>query len=439
MKITSTLTQYWVKSDRPAVRAFFISILTLTVALLLALYSGVAAEMGNLVLAAVTALSSLVLAGWVGVTLVPVLARRTPLRWLAYRMEYRLTREGWFYIAGVFLVAMAALNTGNNLLFLILSSLIAIILMSGIFSTITLTGVGITLDLPAEIFAGETVRAGVELENEKLTLPSFSLRVEGVRGNGSGQAAVLETPVYFPYLPRHGCVRQWVPLVFPRRGVYSQEALRVVTRFPFGFLEKARRVNLRTEALVYPSVEASQDFRAVLPALQGSVESMKKGRGQDLHTLRDYQSTDSARHVHWKASARTGSLKVREFSREDDRRVFLVLDPALPEGMDRAVEKFERAVALCASIAWHFHETNAMLRFRTAGAETPLAPAGEIIWDVLRLLALIEPQPLSAEPGLIESLRGESELSKVVLTSRPPGSLPEDLWNSAYFVFLPEL
>jgi uncharacterized protein (DUF58 family) len=439
VNIGAILSQLLVKSDRPGVRAFFLSLLTLTVALLLALYSGVAAEMGNLILAAVTALSSLVLAGWVGVTLVPVLARRTPLRWLAYKMEYRLTREGWFYIAGIFVVALAALNTGNNLLFLILSSLVAVILMSGILSTITLTGVTITLDLPSEIFAGETVRAGVELENEKLTLPSFSLRVEGVPGKDSARAAVLETPVYFPYLPRHESVRQWVPLVFPRRGVYSQEALRVVTRFPFGFLEKARRVNLRTEVLVYPSVEPSQDFRAVLPALQGSVESLKKGRGQDLHTLRDYQTTDSARHVHWKASARSGTLKVREFSREDDRRVLLVLDPALPEGMERPAEKFERAVTLCASIAWYFHETNAMLRFRTAGAETPLAPAGEIIWDVLRLLALIEPRTLSAGPDLIESLRGESELSKVVLTSRAPGSLPEDLWNSAYFVFLPEL
>lgn len=439
MKTGAILSKILAKADRPGVRAFFLSLIILTAALLLALYSGVAAEMGNLALAAITGLASLVLAGWVGVTLVPVLARRTPLRWLAYRMEYRMTREGWIYIGGIFIVALAALNTGNNLLFLILSSLVAVILMSGILSTITLTGVSIALDLPGEIFAGETVRAGVELENEKLSLPSFSLRVESVPEQSSSRAAVLEAPVYFPYLPRNESVRQWVPLVFPRRGVYSQEALRVATRFPFGFLEKARRVHLSAEVLVYPSVAASPDFRAVLPALQGSVESLKKGRGQDLHALRDYRTTDSARHVHWKASARSGSLKVREFSREDDRRVLLVLDPALPESLERPAEKFERAVSLCASIAWYFHETGAMLRFRTAGAETPLAPAGEIIWDVLRILALVEPRTESSGSALIESLRGETELSKVVLTSRSPGSLPEDLWNSAYFVFLPEL
>jgi len=40
-------------------------------------------------------------------------------------MEYRITFEGWIYLGGIILVALAALNTGNNLLFLILASLIA--------------------------------------------------------------------------------------------------------------------------------------------------------------------------------------------------------------------------------------------------------------------------------------------------------------------------
>ena len=85
----------------------------------------------------------------------PVLAKRTPLRWIGYKMEYRITREGWIYIGGIIIVALAALNTGNNLLFLILASLIAIILMSGILSSITLSGVEMRLELPEHIFAGQ--------------------------------------------------------------------------------------------------------------------------------------------------------------------------------------------------------------------------------------------------------------------------------------------
>src|SRR5258706_270453 len=213
-------------------------------------------------------------------------------------------------------------------------SVIAIILMSGILSSITLSGVAMRLQLPEHIFAGQPVRASIELENEKLTLPSFSLRVEAVAAKNSPPAALLETPVYFPYLPKRGRVNQSVPMTFPARGVYRQEAFRIVTRFPFGFLQKAHRVDLRTDALVYPSVEPTREFFEIMPGLQGAIESRDNGRGQNLYALRDYVPTDSARHVHWKASARLGSLMVREFTREDETRVLLVLDPHVftPEG-----------------------------------------------------------------------------------------------------------
>jgi uncharacterized protein (DUF58 family) len=436
---SSSLPQVRAQAERPAWRAFSLSIASLAVALLLALYSGAAAEMGHPVIAGVSALSALILAGWVAITLVPVIARRTALRWIGYRVEYKLTREGWVYIGGVMAVAVAALNTGNNLLFLILASMIAIILMSGILSTFVLSGMAMSLELPEEIFAGEPLRALLELKNEKQSLPSFSLRVEGIPADGSAHAAVLETPVYFPYVPRRESAQHWVPLVFPRRGVYRQEAFRIVTRFPFGFLQKSRRIDLRKEALVYPSISASPDFLAVLPALQGSIESLKKGRGHDLHALRDYRPTDSARHVHWKASARTGTLMVREFSREDDRRVLLIFDPSLPADLPEAEAKFERAVTLCASIAWYFHETNAMLRFRIAGSETLLAPAGEIVSEVLRMLAFAQPAPPNDGFELLESLSRDPELSKIVLTSHARGSISEEMWKSAYYVFLPDL
>jgi uncharacterized protein (DUF58 family) len=440
LSVSSTVAQLWAKADRPGVRAFFVSIGALGVALLLALYSGAAAELGHSGLSIASALAALVVAGWVGVTLVPVLARRTPLRWIGYKMDYKITREGWVYIGGIFVVALAALNTGNNLLFLILASLIAVVLMSGILSSITLTGVEMRVELPEHIFAGQPVRAHVELENEKLTLPSFSLRVEAAKtkAKDSPAAALLGTPIYFPYLRKKERVRQSVPITFARRGVYRQDAFRIVTRFPFGFLQKARRVELRTEVLAYPSVEPAHDFLEILPALQGALESLNKGRGQDLYALRAYVPTDSARHIHWKASARSGSLMVREFTREDDCRVLLVLDPHI-SASSGALERFERAVTLCATIAWHFFERNAQLQFRSAGAETSLAPAEENIFGILRHLALAQALPPDPQHTLLADLAASPDLFKVIVTGQPRGSIPEALWHSSYVVFLEDL
>jgi len=429
------------RADRSGVRAFLVSLLALGVALVLALYSGAAARLGNLLLTSASALAALVLAGWVAVTLVPVLARRTPLRWIGYRMEYRVAREGWIYIGGIVLVALAAINTGNNLLFLILACLIASILVSGILSSLTLAGVELALELPEHIFAAQTVRGTVELKNEKLTLPSFSLRVEGAPKNGI-TAALLATPVYFPYLPRHEAVRQSVPLRFPKRGLYQQEAFRIVTRFPFGFLEKARRLDLKREALVFPSVEPSEEFLDVLPGVQGAIESLGKGRGQDLYALRDYLPTDSARHVHWKASARLGSLLVREFAREDDCRVLLVFDPHTRAGRNARgpeLENFERAVSLSAALAWSFRERGALLAYRSAAAEVPLAPAEENIFLVLRHLAVVEPIGLSERPNLLLDLAADPESFKVIVTLEERGSIPRQIWDSSYVIFAGEL
>jgi uncharacterized protein (DUF58 family) len=443
----SIIAQLWAKADRPAVRAFFLSIAALGVALLLALYSGAAAELGQVVLSIACALGALLVAAWVGITLVPVLAKRTPLRWIGYKMEYRVTREGWIYIGGVLIVAMAALNTGNNLLFLILSSLIAVILMSGILSSITLSGVAMRLELPEHIFAGQPVRALVELGNEKLTLPSFSLRVEAAKKKNSPPAALLDNAVYFPYLPKRDRVRQSVPITFARRGAYRQDAFRIVTRFPFGFLQKAHRVELQTEAVVYPSVEPAREFVEILPGLQGALESSSKGGGHDLYALRDYVPTDSARHVHWKASARLGSLMVREFTREDDCRVLLVLDPHTSSrdvaegaaGPAGAAARFERAVSLCAGIAWHFFERNAHLQFRSSGMETSLAPAEENIFAILRHLALAQPLPADPQHTLLSDLAASPDLFKVIVTSQARGSIPANLWHSSYVVFLEDL
>jgi uncharacterized protein (DUF58 family) len=441
--LTSTLNALLAKSDRPAVRAFFLSMTALTIALVLALYSGAAAQLGNLFLASASALTALVVAGWVAVTLVPTLAKRTPLRWLGYRMEYRITRDGWIYILGIVLVALAAINTGNNLLFLILASLIASILMSGILSSITLAGVELKLHLPEHIFAGQSVRASVELRNEKLTLPSFSLRVEAAKTKNQPAAAMLETPIYFPYLPRQQAVKQSVPLLFLQRGVYRQEAFKILTRFPFGFLQKARRMDLATEALVYPAVAASSEFLEVLPGLQGAMESHAKGRGQDLYALRGYLPNDSARHVHWKASARFGSLMVREFAREDDCRVLLVFDPqsaaAAATSQSNEKDSFERAVTFCAALAWNFHERNAQLEFRSADASTPPAPASENIFAILRHLALVQPIAPDSRPELLNQLAADPNSFKIIVTSQPRGSIPAGLWNTSYIVFASDL
>jgi uncharacterized protein (DUF58 family) len=441
----SLVGRWWRGLDHVGWRSFGIAMLALSGALVLALFSAAVAQAGRFIFAAVTAALSLGLAGWVGVTIVPALARRSSLRWIAYQIDYRLTREGIVYLTAVFILVMAAVNTGNNLLFMILGCCLAGILISGVLSRTVLTGIELKFDLPEHIFAEQPVLAELELRNEKKMWPSFSLRVIGE--NKEGTAQVLGSPVFFPYVPRASAARQKVELRFPRRGVYRQDAFGLRTRFPFSFFEKTRRVDSAMEIVVYPRVEPTEQFFEVLPLLSGEMASQFRGRGHELHSLREYLRTDSARFVDWKVSARSGRLMVREFAREDERRVMLVLDPFL--GPPRAElgrlaaseheERFERAVSMAACIAWHFHEINSVLQFRTHRFSTEMAPADEIIYDALRELAVIQPDNSVAGGDFLDDLANVHGIFKIVLTCRSQKSIPSALWSSSYFIFIDTL
>src|SRR6202451_682516 len=412
------IARLWNNRDRTGWRSFGIAMLVLSAALIVALFSAAAAQEGRVGVAAVSTIIALGLAGWVAVVIVPRLARRTSLRWFVYQVNYRLTREGIIYLVAVFILVLAAVNTGNNLLFMILACSLAGILISGVLSRAVLTGIDLKFDMPEHIFAEQPVLAELELRNEKDTWPSFSLRVAGE--NKKGAAEILSRPVFFPYIPRKGSARQKVELMFPRRGVYHQDTFGIRTRFPFGFFETSRKVDSHLEIVVdprvgTPRVAPTDQCYDVLPLLSGEMASHFRGRGHELHSLRNYLHTDSARFVDWKVSAKGGRLMVREFAREDERRVMLVLDPFIgppdpslgQNALAEHSEKFERAVTMAACIAWHFNEINSVLQFRTHRFTSSMAPAAEIIYDTLRELATLKAEDSAVGGTFLDDLATE--------------------------------
>jgi Protein of unknown function DUF58 len=475
------VNRWWRNADRAGWRHFGVAMGTLSVALLLLGLSGMLSDAGSPWLAAAAVLGALALAGWVALAIVPQLARRTSLRWLVYQVDYRLTREGMIYLGVILVLVLTSVNTGNNLLFLVLSCLLAGILVSGVLSRATLGGIDLKFALPEHIFAGQPLMTMIELTNQKEMWPSFSLRVVGLDSGSPAGTQILTRPVYFPHVAHLSAARQNVELLFPRRGIYRQDAFGIRTKFPFGFLEKTRRVENPLELVVYPAVEPTEEFFEILPLLSGEMASFFRGRGYELYSIREYEYADSARQVDWKATAKTGGLKVREFTREDERRVVLVFDPCVPpvptsnrwpdgspqapaagaQAGARAVQdmpgamlsaehprensisiegqRFERAVSLVACIAWHFYEVDAVMQFCTNRMATPVAAAAEIIYDALRELALVQPETSTQAGAFLDALAAEPDVFKIILTSRPRGSIPTALWSSSYFIFMDSL
>src|SRR4051794_40716615 len=183
--VNSTAKQGWRQAlaslftgvEREAWIRFLIAIFGLLFAFAAALLSTAAREAGNLIATVVLASSSLLLAGIVGVATVPYLARRAAVRRVRDALNYDVTREGGAYLVLTLLIAIAALNTGNNLLFLVVSAMLGAVLVSGVASAIVLMGIEVEFELPQHVFANQSYTAVVAVKNRRRFVPAFSVSV----------------------------------------------------------------------------------------------------------------------------------------------------------------------------------------------------------------------------------------------------------------------
>jgi uncharacterized protein (DUF58 family) len=105
------------------------------------------------------------------------------------RRTIRPTREGWWCLAVTVGLGLTAMNTGNNLLYLLESMVLALIVVSGALSEQSVRGVRVLARLPDEIFAGTPCTVGMRVRNTKTRRPSFSIALE--RPHGGERVAYL--------------------------------------------------------------------------------------------------------------------------------------------------------------------------------------------------------------------------------------------------------
>ena len=416
-----------------------------------------ARRIGEPQLASVGAIASLVFVLLIMVLVVPPLARSAFAEVAGRGLPIDVTSGGVIFVVILVIVALAAWNTGNNLLFMVFSIMLSTIFVSWAAARATLRDLTVSARFPDHIFAGEPAEVLLTVRNSKRLLPSFSTLVE-MKGAFDRPAASLKNKKkrarsrkvilgYFVYVPHRAAAEQSLEQVFPRRGHVLVNGFEISTRFPFGFFRHRRRLSARdVDIVVYPKPSPVADELNLLPLHTGQTPSLRRGAGQDLLLLRDYQPRDDLRHIDWKATARSRHLTVREFTAEDERRITIVLDTRLTDDIDEENFRirFESGVTQTASLVRHFIDERAEVCLVLGTEQGHFGIGQEHLYGCLRRLALVQPTVAPGPISHLQEILENATRSKhrveanylIVLTTAARGSIPPNIWRRAFVIYL---
>jgi len=255
----------------------------------------------------------------------------------------RLTKVGTTYVLATIVLAIAALNTGNNALYIAVAFMLGSLLLSGLASKGGLKKIDVEIAGIDEAWAGRPADGALRVRNRSGIWNVRDIVIT---------SPDLEKSVYIALLERGREISVPARFLFPRRGIARLAALDSYTRYPFGFFLKKRRLRVSSEVVVFPRVlsedPAGERFREVAGEQSAS---NRAGAGTEIHSFREFVRGDSLRHVYWKKSASLGRWIMKQTELDAGRAVHIVVDPFKPRRASD--EDFEEMISSAATLVHH--------------------------------------------------------------------------------------
>lgn len=245
-------------------------------------------------------------------------------------------------------LGIAAINTGNNLIYLVFSLSLALIILSGLLSEANLRRIRPVPIKFTRARAREPLPVLIEVECERRRFPSYA--IEAWPWVETGALSVRPARFIEVRRGRHGATCR---LTFERRGEYRVLGMVVSTEFPFGFFRKS---------VVYPCdavIRVHPAIRQVLwtPSDQKSPGDdqgvPRAGRGIEFFGVREFREGDNPRHILHRRSAGLERTVVREFEDTSEREVTIVFANAICLEDEEAIKGVEAQIEEAASLAVH--------------------------------------------------------------------------------------
>jgi hypothetical protein len=275
------------------------------------------------------------------------------------RPRLTFTRGGKVFFVSTVALGIAALNSGNNLLYLVLSMMLSLILSSGVLSSLNLHKIRVKRSVHRYQMADESIDIELTLNNAKKKWPSLGLNLQDAIRITCYEPHV-DTPkkeikrLYIFSIHAKQAINKSYNFILKKRGVYSIQGVRISTQFPFALFEKSIYLSINSKIYVLPpshkinfeyytnglhdlltSTDQSTKTSATAPSAHlSSISSPQSHQTSPIQTtdmefshIRPLQVGEGLKHIHWKASARKGEWMRYVYEDQDQQRVKLYIHP----------------------------------------------------------------------------------------------------------------
>lgn len=236
----------------------------------------------------------------------------------------RFTKVGTTYLLTTVILAVAAVNTGNNALYIGVALMLGSLVLSGVASKGGLKHLHAEIAGIDEVWAGRPAHGTLRVRNDSWI---WNMRDVVLMSDAFADAVLIAM------IPRRRTVSVDVSFLFRKRGLAHVNTIDSYTRYPFGFFLKKRPLRVTSEVVVYPAILAAEENSEQFRPTAGELSvANRPGAGSDLHSFREYSRGDSLRHVHWKKSASLGRWIMKQTEAETSSTMHVVVDPYMPAG-----------------------------------------------------------------------------------------------------------
>lgn len=348
---------------------------------------------------------------------------------MSFKRKSRLTQEGWYFVVVLGLVLVRASMKDLNLMLAFAGMMAGAIYFNWFLLRIMMRRLSIRRRLPASVSTGETAIIELEATNphratavaveETFRLAGSNSRADQGRGTAIFAQMAAKQPTTVEYRVRFG-----------RRGRYQFDQIRATSRFPLRLVSRTIVFEQPEELIVLPKLGRltsrwTQVRRGAEPGPTRVLQRHGPTEG-DFYAMRDWRAGDSRRWIHWRTTARRGTLMVRQFEQPRSENLTLLLDLWRPEKPTPADDDtVELAVSFAATIAADIcRRGGCQLLLAVAGKELVSLAGGAsraLARDVLAALAVAEADCHGRLPKLLERGvdEGPSGGRMVLISTRP--------------------